>query len=113
MKAELDRNVAIALLIDFYGAFLTEKQRSFMDLHFEQDLSLAEIAEQEGISRQGVHDALKRGEKALYEIEAKMGILRRYLRWKEYLEKAREELDAGHDAAKELIDQALACWEEE
>lgn len=84
-----------------------------MDLHFEQDLSLAEIAEQESISRQGVHDAIKRGEKALFDMEGKLGILQRYVRSKAYLEEAKKKLSMDQDAVKELIDKAMNSWEEE
>ena len=55
----------MSLLFDTYGALLTEKQQTYFDLYYNQDLSLAEIAEQEGISRQGVHDAISRSEALL------------------------------------------------
>lgn len=74
----MDKNVEISCLLDYYSEFLTQRQQMFMDLHFNQDLSLSEIAEQEGISRQGVHDALRRGESALYEMESKLGLMKRY-----------------------------------
>ena len=71
------RNVAgkdlnIALLFDFYGEMLTEKQRDVIDLYYNEDLSLAEIAEHEKISRQGVRDNIKRGELYLLELEEKL-----------------------------------------
>lgn len=112
MKIELDKKVAIAYMLDFYGAFLTEKQCNLMNIYYEQDLSLSEIAEQEGISRQGVHDTLKRGEKALSDIEEKLGILDRYLRTREYLEKAKSLLEKDQTPVKELIDKAISSWEE-
>lgn len=55
-------NVEITILLDFYGDMLTAKQRDFINLYYNDDLSLAEIAENEGITRQGVRDAIKRAE---------------------------------------------------
>lgn len=68
----------MALLYDFYGELLTEKQREFFNLRHNEDLSLAEIAEQAGISRQGVHDILSRAEHILRQTEEKTGLIRRY-----------------------------------
>ncbi len=67
-----------SLLLDFYGELLTERQRSCYDLHVNEDLSLSEIAEQCGISRQGVWDNIRRAESALREIEEKTGLIRRF-----------------------------------
>ena len=61
------------MLFDFYGELLTDKQREYFDLHYNEDLSLAEIAALTGISRQGVWDIIKRAEATLKEIEAKTG----------------------------------------
>lgn len=71
----LDRS----LLLDFYGELLTEKQREYCDLHWNEDYSLSEIAQLGGLSRQGVWDILRRAEAALQDIEAKTGLVRRYL----------------------------------
>ena len=67
-----DKNVGISVLLDHYGAMLTDKQRDVIDLYYNQDLSLAEIAEHEGISRQGVRDNIKPGEAFLLEMEEKL-----------------------------------------
>ncbi len=67
-----------SMLLDFYGELLTEKQRECFDLHYNEDLSLSEIAEQSGISRQGVWDNIKRAEAALQSIEEKTGLIRRF-----------------------------------
>ncbi len=67
-----------SLLLDFYGELLTDKQRGCYDLHVNEDLSLSEIAEQLGISRQGVWDNIRRAEKTLTEIEDKTGLMARF-----------------------------------
>lgn len=67
-----------SLLLDFYGELLTDKQRGCYDLHINEDLSLSEIAEQLGISRQGVWDNIRRAEKTLTEIEEKTGLITRF-----------------------------------
>jgi len=68
----------MALLFDFYGDTLTERQKEFYDLYYNEDLSLSEIAENYGISRQGVRDVIVRAESALTELEDKTGIIRRF-----------------------------------
>ena len=66
-----------SMLLDYYGELLTDKQRECFDLHYNEDLSLSEIAEQLGISRQGVWDNIRRAESAMLEIEEKTGLIRR------------------------------------
>lgn len=67
----------MSLLLDYYGSLLTEKQKCYFDLYYNQDFSLAEIAEQEGISRQGVHDVISRTEVILRDIERAIGCVTR------------------------------------
>lgn len=64
-----EKNLEVAVLLDFYSELLTEKQRDVIDLYYNEDLSLAEIAEHENITRQGVRDSIKRGEQVLFEME--------------------------------------------
>lgn len=73
-----DSRVMYSVLLDFYGGLLTDKQRECFDLHYNEDLSLSEIAEQSGISRQGVWDNIRRAELALTEIEEKTGLVHRF-----------------------------------
>ncbi|MDD2233458.1 MAG: putative DNA-binding protein [Desulfitobacteriaceae bacterium] len=75
----------MAFLVDFYGPLLTEKQRNVWDFHYQQDLSLTEIAEIAGISRQAIHDLLKRTEKILVGYEEKLGLVQRFLAERERL----------------------------
>lgn len=74
----MGKDFETAVLLDFYGDLLTEKQAQALDLYYNEDLSLAEIAEPLGISRQGVRDSIKRGEKQLYELEAVLGLAKRF-----------------------------------
>ena len=69
----------MTLLYDYYGDLLTERQRSCVDLRYNQDLSLAEIAQELGVSRQGVFDNLSRAEALLRNMEEKTGCVRRAL----------------------------------
>ena len=75
----MSKDLTIAMLHDFYGELLTEKQSRAIDLYYNDDLSLAEIAEPLGVTRQGVRDAIKRGEKQLLEYEEKLGLITRFL----------------------------------
>ena len=68
----------MAMLYDFYGDLLTDRQKEFYDLYYNEDLSLAEIAENYGITRQGVRDVIVRAEAYLTEIEDKTGLIRRF-----------------------------------
>ena len=72
------KNLEISLLLDFYGDVLTEKQRDVMEQYYNDDLSLAEIADNFGITRQGVRDSIKRGEGIILELEEKVGFAKRY-----------------------------------
>ena len=72
------KNLEISYLMDIYGECLTEKQRSFIDYYYNDDLSLSEIAENENITRQGVRDSIKRAESTLLDLEGKLGFARKY-----------------------------------
>ena len=86
----------MALLFDFYGDLLTDRQKEFYDLYYNEDLSLAEIAENYGISRQGVRDVIVRAEAAMTEIEDKTHIIRRF-------KQTQKELAAIEEIADRLL----------
>ena len=93
------KNLEYGLLLDVYGCLLTDKQLEMAELKYNDDLSLSEIGEQFGISRQGVHDSIKRSEAALDEFEAKLGIL-----------KARqEEIDALMSVKSDALEALDQC----
>lgn len=73
----LDKIFRIGLLFDFYGALLTDKQKQCMEMHYLNDFSLSEIAIEFGVSRQAVHDILRRAEQTLEEYEQKLRLVER------------------------------------
>ena len=91
----------MAMLFDFYGDLLTERQREFYDLYYNEDLSLAEIAENYGISRQGVRDVIVRAEAAMSEIEEKTHIIRRFHQSKAAI----AAIDAAADRLLRAVDE--------
>ena len=72
------KDLKISYLLDFYGDMLTQKQREVIDAYYNEDLSLAEIAQEWDITRQGVRDAIKRAEQQLFEMEERLGLARRF-----------------------------------
>lgn len=72
------KSIELVMLFDFYGNMLTDKQKEFFDLYYNEDLSLSEIAENEGITRQGVRDAIVRAENLLLGFEEKLGLHKKY-----------------------------------
>ncbi|NLV49566.1 MAG: YlxM family DNA-binding protein [Clostridiales bacterium] len=74
----MEKNVRMALLFDFFGELLTQKQRGYFQMYYDENLSLSEIAENEGITRQAVRDIIMRTENILEETEARTGIVKRF-----------------------------------
>lgn len=89
-----EKSLELSVLYDFYGALLTDKQRAIFTMYYDEDLSLSEIAENEGITRQGVRDALLRAANTLEDTERRLGLYRRYGRLGEKFE-ALERTAAG------------------
>ena len=86
----MEKNIEVSLLLDFYGELLKPTGRHAVDLYYNDDLSLSEIAEDMGITRQGVRDSIKRCEQQLFEYEKKLGLLSRF----QQLEQGLEEISA-------------------
>ena len=89
-----EKNMKIAYLLDFYSEVLDEHTRDIMRAYYNDDLSLAEIAEDEGISRQGIRHVVKKGEDQLMFLESKLGIAKQH-----------EELVEINDALTRVITQ--------
>lgn len=71
------KNLDFVLLLDCYGSLLTQRQRELLEGYYNEDLSLAELAEPLGVSRQAVHDSIRRGERQLLAFEEQMGLAQR------------------------------------
>lgn len=82
-EKELEERTYLSLLYDFYGALLKENQKRMFEEHILEDYNFAEIAESEGISRQGVHDSIKRSTRQLREYEQKLGLVARFQKQKQ------------------------------
>ena len=74
----LESFLQVSLLYDFYGALLTDKQRKCIEMHFLNDFSLSEIADEFGVSRQAIYDIINRTRQMLVDYEGKLGLVRRY-----------------------------------
>ena len=71
----MGKDLAFSALLDVYGRFLSQKQKSLTEHYYNEDLSLSEIAANDEISRQGVRDSIKRGEETLLELDEKIGVV--------------------------------------
>lgn len=99
----MEKNVEISLLLSFYKNMLTERQADTVELYYNEDLSLAEVGAELGISRQGVRDNLKRAEAILYDAEKKLGLAARFLEIKSKL----SEIDGIIDEIEKSPDAKL------
>ena len=88
----MDKKVKISVLCQIYGKLLTEKQLNILDNYYNLDLSLSEIAENEGITRQAVRDIIKKGENKLFEFEEKLGIMKKEMKQEEKIANILSEL---------------------
>lgn len=86
----MEKNIEISCLLDFYGEVLPEKQKTAVEMYYNDDLSLSEIAQYLGISRQGVRDSIKRGEATLYDMESKLGLAAKFRNTLAGLDKIKE-----------------------
>ena len=74
----MEKNVQMAILFDYYGELLTDKQKEYFDLYYNENLTLAEIAENDGISRQAVRDVIVRAQGIMEDGEKKLGMIRQH-----------------------------------
>ncbi len=106
-------NVEITMLLDLYGETLTTKQRDYLNFYYNDDLSLSEIAENEGITRQGVRDAIKRAEGVLNNMEEKLQFSKKLETYQNGLNEiikcaeSINEYNLSHDLSREINDTTV------
>lgn len=107
----LERTIRVNYLLDFYKILLTKKQRFALEMYFQEDLSLVEIGENLGVSRQAIYDLLKRGETLLEEYENKLNLYDKYISKKNKAEEVIEYIKKTHenDIDKEILISKI--WE--
>ncbi len=107
MEEGLEERVMLSLLYDFYGALLKENQRRMFEASVLEDYNFSEIALEEGISRQGAYDAIKRATKQLKEYEEKLGLVARFQRQKELVRELHRKLQG-----QQVPPEQTASWRE-
>lgn len=110
-----EKNMNIPYLLDFYGEVLTERSRSILEMYYDDDLSLAEIAENEGISRQGIRHIIKKGEEELFFLEEHLGLASEFTEIqsvaKELISVSEGLSNHKDESVKALAKKALRCAE--
>ena len=104
-----EKNLNIGFLLDFYGDVLKDKRRDALDFYYNNDMSLSEIAEEMGISRQGVRDCIKKAEEELFFYEEKLGLAKKFRNAQSHAAKALEicERESVPDSVRDEIKRLL------
>ena len=105
-----DKTLQMSLLFDFFGDLLTDKQREYFDLYHNEDLSLSEIADNVGITRQGVRDIIVRAEATLVDYEKRTGIIARFQQRNADVDRA---MEITADINKSTVDDNIRKLTEE
>lgn len=100
----MPKDLRYTLYLDMYAPLLTDKQREALDLYYNEDLSLGEISEVVGITRQGVMNCIKTSEARLSELEEEMGLVGRFKQLKNKVEALEKKLKAKTDNDSEIYD---------
>lgn len=105
----MEKRVELSLLMDFYGPLLTEHRRQVLEMYLNEDMGLQEIADTLGISRQGVHEAVKTASNQLTRYEDTLGIARRYMGIRREVALCREALDRAQTDGEAALIEARAA----
>ena len=99
------KNLKVSYLLDFYGNLFSEKQREILEMYYQEDMSLSEIASVTDMTRQGVYDNIKRGEKEILSLETKLKLMDRFLEISKVLDNIDSKLSCKKLLTKEEYDE--------
>ena len=105
----MEKRVELSLLMDFYGPLLTEHRRQVLEMYLNEDMGLQEIADSLGISRQGVHEAVKTASNQLVKYEDTLGIARRYMGIRREVDLCRDALSRVQEGRAGALQEAFAA----
>ena len=108
----MEDRVEISLLMDIYGSLLTDKQYKIMELYYNEDLSLAEIAELNNTSRQAIHDLIKRCYKQFLSYESKLNLLNKSKNQEKTIKDLLKEIDDKYSVTKEDYEKYKSILED-
>ena len=109
---KIDDVIQTSLLYDFYGSLLTDRQREVMELYYGENLSLSEIAAEFSISRQGVHDLIKRCDRILADYESKLHLVERFSSTKRMAQEIIELAEQGDGKTEETLREIVRLGRE-
>lgn len=101
---ELEKTIKMNILFSFYGALLTRKQRQYVADYYEEDYTLAEIADNHGVSRQAIYDSIKRAEEALLDYEEKLQFVKEFDNRKLALKNIKQYINKNYNEDKKLVE---------
>lgn len=108
----MEKITKMALLYDFYAQLLTKRQQNFFDLYYGNDYSLGEIAENYNVSRQAVHDTLKRADSMLQYYEKKLGLVEKFMAQRNKLTEVASLLEKNNDPLSKRVARARKILQE-
>lgn len=94
------KNLKVSYLLDFYGNLFSQKQREILEMYYQEDMSLSEIASVADMTRQGVYDNIKRGEKEILSLESKLKLMDRFLEISKVLDNINSKLSPDKALSK-------------
>ena len=109
---QMPQKVKTGMLFDVYGALLNEHRRTVLSFWIDEDYSLSEIAEELNITRQGVHDTIKKCENWLFDTEMRLGVVSRMMIQNELIKRYQKNERADDKTVDSLLEQIMHVWEE-